>query len=199
MPQLFQTSLGGGAVASACLSPREPHTALACLEAGPPVLIDVPSGATRSLPLIELTGGTGGRPYEVSVSTPAAGAPSRPPAAQQQQQQQAAAVLSRDGRLVFAAQPRGVIAVFDAQSGRVVDLVKVGAAARVLSLTLDRKGSFLLANCHDKVIRLLEVRRPGEGAEGVAPEGLAAALAAAEVRDCARCGEVRSLQDGRLS
>ena len=141
----------GSAVTAVSLSPRAPFTLLACLADGPPQLVDAASGAAHALPTLELKQGAGGRAADVVAAAPAP----------------AAAVLSRDGRLVFAAQARGLVAVFDAATRRVVDLVRLPATARVLSLTLNRRGTLVLANCHDKVLRLLEAPR-GAGAAATA-------------------------------
>jgi hypothetical protein len=170
---VFSTTLPGGpAVAAVALSPCPPHTALVSLDAGPPFLIDTTTGTTRQLPALELkAAAAGGRPPEVAALPPAAAAAAASPGA-----------LSRDGSLAFVAQGRGLFAVFDCASGRVVDLVKLPAAVRVLSVALNRRGTMLLANCHDKTIRLLLVKPAPPGAKTYGVDELPAALAGAEVR-----------------
>ena len=50
------------------------------------------------------------------------------------------------------------LAVLDATSLNTLELIKLPHSARVLGLTLDRKGKLLLVNCHDRAIRMFELQ-----------------------------------------
>lgn len=60
-------------------------------------------------------------------------------------------------------------------------LVQVPGGSRVVSLTLNRKGSRLLVNCFDRSVRLYEVTQPGKRRRSYNAADLKAKLAASRV------------------
>ncbi|KAF8067281.1 hypothetical protein HT031_002328 [Scenedesmus sp. PABB004] len=150
-------------VARVCLSQRAPYRAAASLISTPPVLIDLGSGQVTPLASVELKPGKGGQ-QEASLNATATGV----------------AHLTRSGGEVLLGQLRGVITVYDAATAQVLEVVKLPAAVKVMSLSSDRKGRLLLANCSDKVVRLFELRPRPPGAAPLSEEQLKAALAGVE-------------------
>ena len=69
------------------------------------------------------------------------------------------ALLGKAGDVVIVGQSKGsFLAVLDAASLNTLELIKLPHCARVLGLTLDRKGKLLLVNCHDRAIRMFELQ-----------------------------------------
>ena len=61
------------------------------------------------------------------------------------------------------------------------DLVQVPGASRIVSMTLNRKGTRLLVNCYDRAVRLYETCHPGKRRKSYSAADLKTRLAAAKV------------------
>ncbi|KAF5841501.1 WD40-repeat-containing domain protein [Dunaliella salina] len=125
------------------LSARPPYKCVVSFAGGhPPVITDLESSQEQVLPVLADTEATKqGKPGESSSSA-------------------IVAMFSKDSSTVFVGQTRGLISVVEASSLRFLDIVKASNMARYLGLSLNPKGTLLLANCHDRVLRLFEVHSP---------------------------------------
>lgn len=59
--------------------------------------------------------------------------------------------------------------------------VQVPGASRIVSMTLNRKGTRLLVNCYDRAVRLYETCHPGKRRKSYSATDLKTRLAAAKV------------------
>jgi len=135
------------------LSARPPYKCVVSFAGGhPPVITDLESSQEQVLPVLADTEATKqGKPGESSSTT-------------------IVAIFSKDSSMVFVGQMRGLISVVDASSLRFLDIVKGSNMARYLGLSLNPKGTLLLANCHDRVLRLFEVHAPQQGPHSLSLE-----------------------------
>ncbi|KAF6264667.1 WD40-repeat-containing domain protein [Scenedesmus sp. NREL 46B-D3] len=169
--QLVQEVALSSGVTRVSLSPRKPYTAVASLISTPPVIIDLDKKEATPLASIDFKASAEKPGQQEMVSNHVAGM----------------ALLSKSGREVLLGQLRGTITLYDTASQQVLDVVKLPAAVKVMSMCLNRQGSLLLVNCSDKAVRLYEVRRRQPGATSYSSEQLKQAL------DGVEAGRVGSL------
>ena len=164
---------GGGDGARARALPPHVATLVACFHGGePPCVVDVETGAATPLPGMGGAeggeeGGGGGGSAHVALADPSRG-------------------------VIFLAHARGLVAVVDASTHRVLDLARLPGSSRTLALALasggggaDADGSpakpggrprpdRLLASCHDRCLRLADLAPVAEYAAARAGTGPAA-------------------------
>lgn len=135
-----------GNVQHVSLSPRAPYRCASSMSTGLPQLIDFATGKASPLSAaVEAQPEASGRGRN---DTSGAAAPS------------SLALFSKAGDAIFVAQARGTLAVLDAKSLQVMDLLRIAGSPKILSMCLSRKGRHLLLNCHDRVVRMFEVSLP---------------------------------------
>ena len=66
-------------------------------------------------------------------------------------------------------------------------LVQVPQGSRIVSMTLNRRGTRLLVNCYDRTVRLYETCQPGKRRRSYTPADLKSRLAAAKVCNALVC------------
>eukprot|EP00775_Hariotina_reticulata_P013963 gene13963-14077_t len=150
---------GDFAAAQQHLTARKPYKAVASLISTSPALVDLSSRELLQLPSIDFKAGSEKGQLEVLVNS----APG-------------VAVLSSSGQEVLLGQLRGIITIYDTASQKILDVVKLPAAVKVMSMTLNRQGTLLLVNCSDKVGRLYEVKPRPPGLHPLSMDQLKAAL-----------------------
>uniref|UniRef100_A0A383WGW9 Uncharacterized protein n=1 Tax=Tetradesmus obliquus TaxID=3088 RepID=A0A383WGW9_TETOB len=160
---VHEVALSSG-VTRVSLSPRKPYTAVASLISTPPVIIDLDSKEVTPLASIDFKASAEKPGQQEMVANHVAGV----------------ALLSKSGREVLLGQLRGTITLYDTASQQVLDVVKLPAAVKVMSMCLNRQGSLLLVNCSDKAVRLFELRPRQPDARSYSAEQLKQALEGVE-------------------
>ncbi|WIA12939.1 hypothetical protein OEZ85_006554 [Tetradesmus obliquus] len=160
---VHEVALSSG-VTRVSLSRRKPYTAVASLISTPPVIIDLDSKEVTPLASIDFKASAEKPGQQEMVANHVAGV----------------ALLSKSGREVLLGQLRGTITLYDTASQQVLDVVKLPAAVKVMSMCLNRQGSLLLVNCSDKAVRLFELRPRQPDARSYSAEQLKQALEGVE-------------------
>ncbi|DBA90420.1 TPA: hypothetical protein ACH3X1_003693 [Trebouxia sp. C0004] len=133
-----------GAVVHVSLHP-EPSKCIASFAVGPPVVADFATDTVKPLPTVVMEG-------EGKNSKPAGN----------HSMMTAVALYDKAGDLIYMGQSKGTIAVLDSVSLKFLDVVKVPGGSRIVSMVLNRRGTRLLVNCYDRVVRLYETCQPGK-------------------------------------
>eukprot|EP00798_Chlamydomonas_sp_ICE-L_P031591 gene31591-6785_t len=131
-------------VSSVSLSPHAPYKCVVSLADSAPVLVNFSDNSMQNIPLTDNDAALPGGSKSVKAQQSGDGS------------QSAVAIFSHAAEVIYVGQPRGTIAVLDASSMRFLDVIKT-PNSRILSLSLNRKGTLLLANCQDRVIRMYEL------------------------------------------
>ncbi|GMH39772.1 hypothetical protein BSKO_07670 [Bryopsis sp. KO-2023] len=128
------------AVLGISVDKNDSDVVLVTLQSGPPALVDLSgksSGITSLGCLVKEAEGHRGK--SDLPNTPSC-----------------AALFDKDSKKIFVGHPKGLITIYD-RDLKVLDIVKVPQTNRILGMHLNRKGTLLLVNCSDRVIRLFNV------------------------------------------
>ncbi|DBA66106.1 hypothetical protein WJX79_007507 [Trebouxia sp. C0005] len=152
-----------GAVVHVSLHP-EPSKCIASFAVGPPVVADFATDTVKPLPAVVMEG-------EGKNSKPAAN----------HSMMTAIALYDKAGDLIYMGQSKGTVTVLDSVSLKFLDVVKVPGGSRIVSMILNRRGTRLLVNCYDRVVRLYETCQPGKRRRSYTAADLKTRLASAKV------------------
>lgn len=162
--QEHQMSLEGAVVHVSLEPSPSPSKCIVSFAVGPPVLVEFSSDLARQLPAFIMEGEGKGTKPAVNNSMV-----------------NAVALFDKIGALIYMGQSKGTITVLDAVSLKFLDFVKVPGASRIVSMTLNRKGTRLLVNCYDRAVRLYEICHPGRRRRSYTAADLKTRLASAKV------------------
>lgn len=127
-------------------SSHMPTVSLACPLSSAPILVDLNTGNTTTLPVSVSESGTGlsSNPRNRTISP-------------------TAATFNKYGDLIYVGNNKGEILIVDYNS-QVLALVPSSGSSIIKNITFSRNGMYLLTNSNDRVIRLYENLLPIKGA-----------------------------------